>query len=152
MVELAGNPCLNFPVANNLQVLGMAMRLEVLPLFLCLAFLDVTPQHSHLLIEILREVELVELCQSQLAVVIIEALLGDCQYPGCLLQVDLLFVVVGLGTIQMKIPPFLYQNNGFPHSPFSASHVLFLLTVQIIARVERVLRGRVLAAVPDEYD
>lgn len=99
MVELTSNLCLNLQVLDDLQVLGVPMRLEVLLFLLYLPLLDETPQHSHLLIQMLSEVKLIEFCQSQLAVVIVEALLGDSQHLGCLLQVDFLFVVIGFGAI-----------------------------------------------------
>ena len=147
---MTGDLCLNLQVLNDLQVLRVPMRLEPLLLFFHLPLLDVTPQHAHLLVQVLPEVELMQLCQSQLAIVIIEALLGDAEHLGRLLQVDLLFIVIGLGTILMQISPFLDQTNRLAHRPLSTSHVFLLLTVHIITGRSRVVHRRVLAAVADE--
>lgn len=62
MVELTSNLCLNLQVLDDFEVLGVSMRLEILLLFLYLPLLDETPQHSHLFIQMLSEVELIQFC------------------------------------------------------------------------------------------
>lgn len=63
----------------------MLLVLSLLRIFFRLVILHKTPKHAHLLVEFTIEIEIVELPEPQLAIVIIEALLGDPHQFGSVL-------------------------------------------------------------------
>lgn len=83
----------------------MPVGLQLLPLLFLPALLDEVAQVAHFLVPELIELEVVHFSKAELAIIIVQTLLGDCQHFGSLLKVDFLFGVVGLRAIQMQISP-----------------------------------------------
>jgi hypothetical protein len=114
--------------------------LLVLPALLVLfglVVLDVVAEDAHLLVELAGEVEVVELSEAQLAVVVVEALLGDTDQTGRVLQVE--SAVERLVPVQVQVPPPLHQLDHFRDAALLAAAVpLVRLAVGFEAGVEAI--------------
>lgn len=113
----------------------MAVQLGLEGVLSALTVFDVTAQDAHLVFEMLLEIETELLCQSQLAVVIIQALLAHSQHFGSLLEIDFLAIVVGFVAGEVQSPPALHQVNGLGNSPLSTTHVLSFSAIRLEVRL-----------------
>lgn len=76
-------------VVDDFQVLGVLVVLASAGMLLLgTVVLDVGSQDSHFLLEVIGVVKVVELRQSELAVVVVQALLGNVDHFGCVLEVE----------------------------------------------------------------
>lgn len=82
---------------------------------------DEGPEFAHFLIHVVVEVKIVQLCQSQLAVVVIKAFLGNSYLFGCILQIHFFLGVVWFGCVHVEISPMFYECDNFGDGPLFAS-------------------------------
>jgi hypothetical protein len=108
--------------------------LPLLGILFGLVILHKAPEHPHLLLQFIIEVEIVELPEPELAVVVVEALLGNAQQLGGVLQVEP--AVDGGVAMQMQIPPSLHQLDSLTDAPLLAASLLpVLLAIALHARI-----------------
>jgi hypothetical protein len=86
--------------------------------------LDKISKFPHFLIHVLFKVKVMKLCQSQLAIVIIETLLGHSHLLSCFLQVHFFLGIVWFGGGEVQVPPMFDEGNNFGDSSLFASIVL----------------------------
>ena len=95
-------------IFQDVQLLGMTV---IMPGLLTVSggtvFLDIIPEDSHFLVEVCHKIKVVDLPQSELAVVIIQALLGYPCLLGCIMKADP--GSMGIVPLDMKISPHLDQ-------------------------------------------
>ena len=85
--------------------------------------LDIGPEHPYFLGHIPLKVESILLCQSELAEIVIEGLLGDAHYFGSFLQTDLVLMPVD-GVVDL--PPLLHVLKYLLDASFPVSLLLGL--------------------------
>jgi len=94
---------------NNLQIPGMFVVADSDSLVRSVLFHEIS-QLSHLFIHILYKVEVVQLCQAQLTVIVIEAFFRDGHLPSCLLQIHAFWGRCKLFGWLAQLSPSFYQS------------------------------------------
>ena len=78
-------------------------------------------QHSHSLVHVGLKIEAVLLCDPQLAVIVVEGLLGHAQHARRLGQTHLLSIFGAAGPGLVHRPPFSHQIYDLSYCPFFAA-------------------------------
>ena len=82
---------------------------------------DEGPEFTHFLVHVVVEVKIVQLRQSQLAVVVVKTFLGNTYLFGRILQIHFLLWVVRFGCIHVEISPMFDKRDNFGYCSLFAS-------------------------------